>query len=464
MADSSSDDDSSPEPSIQPTRMTPEIEQMLSQATGFYFIGQFSQAVELLNQIITRAPTVPDPLHLLGRIKEELGEKEKAAQFYLLYAQLTRHDVNLWVKVAHMYKDLMLWKDASYCFGRALMNSHQFEPDIMKERAQCFENLGKFPKAAQIYQKVLESDEDPDPLLAKSYLQVLEISNKLDQGPTVLERVLTRIYKNDLMNLLAELYLKLGKYEKCLDFVRTLGREGYPIEIEVRVAVCVAKSGKEQEAEPVFSKLSKISVHHYPDLYQLVGDAYRDLGKPETALQFYEPLRAVPDFDTPELWLKCAKLYEYCDDDLSAEEAYQMVLDSEAVELNSECKIQLSRLYMRIGDREKALKVLIADEKTEMEARCRLDMEKASMYQLEGDLEGYYEAAKEAVECAMAFEAQNQVAEDGEKDPGVWAESHQSAFLDFALTLQSRLLFAQRFSEVLRLNASLARLSLFRSE
>jgi tetratricopeptide (TPR) repeat protein len=344
------------------------------------------------------------------------------------------------------------------------MNSHKFEPDIMKERAQCFENLGKFPKAAQIYQKVLESDEDPDPILAKSYLQVLEISNKLDQAPTVLERVLTRIYKNDLMNLLAELYLKLGKYEKCLEFVRKLGRDGYPIEIEVRVAVCVARSGQEQEAEPVFAKLSKISVHHYPDLYVLVGDTYKELNKHEIALQFYEPLRAVPDFDTPELWLKCAKLYEHCDDDLSAEEAYQMVLESDATELNSECRIQLARLYMRIGDKEKALKALMADDKTEIDTKCRLDMEKANMYMLEGDLEGYYKAAREAIDSAVSCEAQSREGEDGEKVLPVWQEPHQSVFMDFALTLQTHLLSTEQFSEVLRLNSSLIHLSLFRSE
>lgn len=463
MADSSSDDSSS-EPSIQPTRMTPEIEQLLSQATGLYFVGQFAEAVELLNQIITRAPTVPDPLHLLGRIKEELGEKEKAAQFYLLYAQLTRHDVNLWVKVAHMYKDLMLWKDASYCFGRALMNAHKFEPEIMKERAQCFENLGKFLKAAQIYQKVLESDEDSDPLLAKSFLQVLEISNKLDQAPEVLERVLLRQYKPDLMNLLSELYLKLGKYERCLEFVRKLARDEFPIEIEVRVGVCLARVGKEQEAEPVFSKLRGVSVHHYPDLYNLVGDTYTALGKFESALQYLEPLRGVPDCDTPELWIKSAKLYEQCDDDLSAEEAYQMVLESDVPELNTESKVRLARLYLRIGDKDKALHALAPEEDSDWPSMCRLAMERAALHKAEGDLDRYFEAAKDSVEAAAHCEAEHSTNEEGEKEQAIWKEDDKSAFMTFALSLQEELITGEKHTQVLQLNASLGRLSLFRTE
>ena len=135
MEDSSSEDSyySAPERAAPPSKMTPEIEAMLSQATGFYLMGQFEQASELLTNIITRAPSIPDPHLVLGKIKQELGEKERAAHFYFLYAQLKK-DVGSWVKAAEMYKDLGQWKEAAYCFERALKNSHGFEPHIMKEK------------------------------------------------------------------------------------------------------------------------------------------------------------------------------------------------------------------------------------------------------------------------------------------------------------------------------------------
>lgn len=130
----SSSDEDLPQHNPQPSRITSEIEQMIGQANQHFIFQEFDAAIEILHELITKAPGIPDPYHVLALIYEERKEHEKAVNFFMLAAQITQHDSDLWAKVANMYKELSHYKEAIYCYSRCLLNRKQPEVEIMKEK------------------------------------------------------------------------------------------------------------------------------------------------------------------------------------------------------------------------------------------------------------------------------------------------------------------------------------------
>jgi general transcription factor 3C polypeptide 3 (transcription factor C subunit 4) len=130
----SSSDEDVQEHSLQPSRITGEIEQMLGEANRHFIFQEFDEAIEVLQEIIIKSPGIPDPYHVLALIHEEKREKEKSVGFLLLAAQMTQNDSSLWARVGHLYKELDQCKDAIYCFSRALLNQRSPDFELMKEK------------------------------------------------------------------------------------------------------------------------------------------------------------------------------------------------------------------------------------------------------------------------------------------------------------------------------------------
>ena len=129
---SSSDEVVSAPPPV--SRSNTEVEQQMGEAHRHYIMGRFDQAKEILEKVITKEPKSPDPYHLLGIISEDSKEPERAVSFFYLAAKTTHNDPELWTKVAYMYKDLEHYKQACYCFSRAVKNKGGLDVDLMKEQ------------------------------------------------------------------------------------------------------------------------------------------------------------------------------------------------------------------------------------------------------------------------------------------------------------------------------------------
>jgi general transcription factor 3C polypeptide 3 (transcription factor C subunit 4) len=130
----SSSDEEFPHTDPPPARITTEIEQLIGKANQHFIFQEFDAAIDILHDVITKAPGIPDPYHVLALIYEERKEHEKAVNFFMLAAQVTQHDSDLWAKVAHMHKELGHYKEAIYCYSRALLNKKQPEIEIMKKK------------------------------------------------------------------------------------------------------------------------------------------------------------------------------------------------------------------------------------------------------------------------------------------------------------------------------------------
>lgn len=49
-----------------------------------------------MNEVILLAPNLSDPYHTLGLIYNEMGDKKRALNFYMIAAHLTPKDASLW--------------------------------------------------------------------------------------------------------------------------------------------------------------------------------------------------------------------------------------------------------------------------------------------------------------------------------------------------------------------------------
>jgi general transcription factor 3C polypeptide 3 (transcription factor C subunit 4) len=89
---------------LSPKKLPVHLNDILGNANLAYTLGNYSEAVQLLNCIIRECPTAPQPWLQLAMIHDELGEPLKALQVYLVAAHLTKKDADLWKRLGDMFK------------------------------------------------------------------------------------------------------------------------------------------------------------------------------------------------------------------------------------------------------------------------------------------------------------------------------------------------------------------------
>lgn len=70
----------------------------------------YSQAVEILKEVVRIAPNVADSYHTLGLLYDAKGDRKRALNFYMIAAHLTPKDIVLWKRLASwsMYESYTL--------------------------------------------------------------------------------------------------------------------------------------------------------------------------------------------------------------------------------------------------------------------------------------------------------------------------------------------------------------------
>ncbi len=92
----------------------------MGEANMLYASKDFAQAVPLLMEVVRQAPNVVDPYYTLGLIHEELGDQQKALEFFMIAAHLTPRDSSLWKRLALLSRELGQPKQAIYCFTKGV--------------------------------------------------------------------------------------------------------------------------------------------------------------------------------------------------------------------------------------------------------------------------------------------------------------------------------------------------------
>jgi tetratricopeptide (TPR) repeat protein len=101
-------------------KIPPDVAKLLGEANMCYVSQDFSEAIRLLEEVVRRVPSVADPYHTLGLVYEEMDNRRKALDCYLIAAYLTGRDAETWKRVATMSHQQGLHEQAIYCINRAL--------------------------------------------------------------------------------------------------------------------------------------------------------------------------------------------------------------------------------------------------------------------------------------------------------------------------------------------------------
>jgi len=138
-----------------------------------------------------------------------------------------------------------------------------------------------------------------------------------------------------------------------------------PLEIVSKYGLCCNKVGKKELANLVFGILMRDDINTYSDLFEEAAKSYEQLEEYQEALQIYERLAELAEYNTPEILLKIGQLYQKKNNQRAAEKAFNRVIEKDPE--NYEAKVYLSEIYVGEGKMKDALEILGGGEYQEEE-------------------------------------------------------------------------------------------------
>lgn len=303
-----------------------EVEKLLQKANDAYLEKKFISAIEILEEIVVKAPGLHDPFHMLGLIYEqELDDKEKAIGFYLVAAHLVSTDFFLWRRIGQMSAEIQDWSRAIYCYSKCIKNieyseklggqesAAQLEDEVRFELSNAYYSVNDINKCIQQL-KILFWRHPGDPLLGKELARCYHKIGKLNLAAETLESCIDYCDDINIVNMLCEVYIDLKIYQKCVDLIHNyFGKidnklnnfccakkttplnndeindlkqflRSIPIDIATKYAVANVNFGNFIPAFQVSNIINEYkNFEDIIDLHLILGDAYFQIGKYEHA-------------------------------------------------------------------------------------------------------------------------------------------------------------------------------------
>ncbi|KAI8824526.1 uncharacterized protein EV422DRAFT_520401 [Fimicolochytrium jonesii] len=414
--------------------LTDEQAEIVGQANLAYMRGEYATAVKLLHEVIQGAPNAYQAWVTLAMIHDELGDTVKAMRTYMMAAHLSPKDTDLWTRLGAMSRKFGQNDQALYCFNHAISADPE-NVDALWDRAAIYHERGMMQKAITDLEALLEIIPHNMPAvkeLCKIYVELndagraiplFEAAFKADETHPIQvsspdagddeeaddddEQVLadvsmgvkvttkTRIGYEEL-NMLAELYMEIGDYEKTLVTIkqglrRIQGRteerhwdehdddreytedevpesRELPIQLQVKLGICRIWLDQPEIAKMHFAKLYARPVNDFAELYFEVAEAYMGKRMFSVALTVFEVLRDNPSTDSAIIWSKMGYCYHHLGNFEIASELYEAVLDANPDDFD--VKLALAQVCEELGDEDRALR-LIAEVDAESRAAVR---------------------------------------------------------------------------------------------
>lgn len=300
-----------------------------------------------------------------------------------------------WWKLADRFFNLEMYKNAGYCYGRALKCDKNCL-SLLAKKAQCYDRIKDTRGAIKYYQKIydlISSKKEIVMKLAKLHSKIgqhtraivflIEYLSRSDEGPDF-----------DIANIVCEIMLAKENYLECSYFIenllednqaldqllshyesigkgntieikrtyisankKTKIQEEVPIDILIKYTRALMSMGESKEALIFLRHMEQLDLEEYLDIYLDLIEIYSDFEEFERALNVCLRLIDIQEVDDKSLlMLKIGILYGKLNQRDNEVEYYKRALALNPS--NNQVRVRLSELYEIDGDINNALKIL----------------------------------------------------------------------------------------------------------
>lgn len=379
---------------------------LMGEANIRYARGDKEDAILMCMEIIRQAPVAYEPFSTMAMIYEDQGDMEKALQFGLIAAHLNPSDCEEWVKLADMSLEQDNIKQAIICYTKAI----KYDPSNVQylwERSSLYEQVGEHKQAMDGYRRILSLLPPTDGEhfmqlsrdMAKSYYESSELPSAIGVMEEALERH-PELVSHECVNMAAELFIANHQHDKALEALvkfcgivlkrqekvetkleeQTLTQDAkedmtkedtkekkgkvlevvipdaVPIDIRVKMMVCLIHQQVFKPLDPMLTSLMEQSPEELGDLYLDVAEAFMEEGEYNSALPLLSALVCSERYNLAVVWLRHAECLKALGHLEVAVKSYSKVV--EMAPLHLEARLALSTLQQQLGRPNMALEAL----------------------------------------------------------------------------------------------------------
>ncbi|XP_066856035.1 general transcription factor 3C polypeptide 3 isoform X2 [Anser cygnoides] len=431
---------------------------LMGEANIRFARGERQEAILMCMEIIRQAPLAHEPFSTLAMIYEDQGDMEKSLQFELIAAHLNPSDTEEWVRLAEMSLEQDNIKQAVFCYTKALKYDPT-NVRYLWERSSLYEQLGEHKNAMDGYRRILNllSPSDGERFMqlardmAKSYYEASDVTSAIEIIEEAISKHQSLVSMEDV-NIAAELYISSKQYDKALvvitDFAGIVLEkkvsekypteekkdtasvvetqesqeeavtdsqshpvaesstaavekvscsipEGVPIDITVKLMVCLVHLNILEPLNPLLTTLVEQNPEEMGDLYLDVAEAFLDVGEYNSALPLLSALVCSERYNLAVVWLRHAECLKALGHMERAAESYAKVVDLAPLHLDA--RISLSTLQQQLGRPEKALEALepmydpdtLAQDANAAQQELKLLLHRSTLLYSQGKMYGY---------------------------------------------------------------------------
>ncbi|BAM42149.1 transcription factor [Theileria orientalis strain Shintoku] len=240
----------------QSSKLTPELEKLLQEATDLYLNKNFEEAVKILKELVRRAPGLHDPFHMLGLIyQNEFNDVTTATSYYLLAAHLVPTDTELWQRIGEMSQSSGNIDQAIYCFKKCQRDQDgELNEQAVFALAICYVEKKDYMNAAKRFGALFKLHPH-DKLIANQLARCFQQIGDLHSSLLVLGTYFNMTMDTEILETILELNVTLSLYEDCyriLDDIcksNNLTPKALPVEHLVYYAVACLNLEREAQNE-----------------------------------------------------------------------------------------------------------------------------------------------------------------------------------------------------------------------
>ncbi|KAF6148371.1 hypothetical protein GIB67_025590 [Kingdonia uniflora] len=277
-------------------KLSPIISKKLGEANLYFAKRSYKDAIRVLEEVIKDAPNLSEAYLTLGLIYEEIGDKKKAVNIYMLaLCSSTPKDDNssLWKRLFVFSMEEGNVPQAGECLYRAVRADPK-DLDLRFDLASFYNDHGNCFKSAKTYHRIVGvSPENASAriMAAKKYKECnkVEISVKILKdyiGSDTFEKT-----QSDYLGVVDELvgiHMENGEYVRAFRQIEQAHSvyERFDVCLAVKEVICHVHVGNVEKAEVIFKELVR---ENRADvlIMKRVADSYMNFEHYQIALKYY---------------------------------------------------------------------------------------------------------------------------------------------------------------------------------